>query len=164
MNFVFVFLTHLAFVLKFSITFILPQTSNPVKTRAYRVPELLKVEVERQVDDLLRLGFIEPSDSPMTSGVVCVIKPDKSVPMCCDDRFLNSKTIPDAMPMQIVADCVHKVSRAKFISICDAKSGLWQVEIAPEDRWKSAFVTHHGVWQWKRCHLVSEMRQVHLSA
>ena len=86
----------------------------------------------------------------MTSGVVCVIKPDKSVRMCCDYRFLNSKTIPDAMPMQIVADCVHKVSRAKFISICDAKSGFWQVEIAPEDRWKSAFVTHHGVWQWKR--------------
>ena len=24
------------------------------------------------------------------------------------------------------------------------------MEIAPEDPWKSAFVTHHGFWQWKR--------------
>jgi len=95
---------------------------KPCQTRAYRVSELLKVKVERQVDELLRLGFIEPFDSPMTSGVVCVIKPDKSVRMCCEYRVLNSKTIPDAMPMQIVADCVHKVSGAKFISICDAKS------------------------------------------
>ena len=123
---------------------------KPRQTRAYRVPELLKAQIEQQVDELLRLDFVEPSNSPMTSGIVCVIKPDKSVRMCCDYRFLNRFTIPDAMPMQIIADCVHKVSRANYISICDAKSGFWQIEIAPEDRWKSAFVTHHGIWQWKR--------------
>ena len=123
---------------------------KPRQTRAYRVPELLKAEIECQVEELLRLGFIERSDSPMTSGVVCVIKPDKSVRMCCDYRYLNSFTIPDAMPMQIISDCIHRVSQAKFITISDAKSGFWQVEIAPEDRWKTAFVTHHGEWQWKR--------------
>ena len=52
--------------------------------------------------------------------------------------------------MQIIADCVHKVSSANFITIADAKSGFWQIEIAQEDRWKSAFITHHGVWLWKR--------------
>jgi len=51
----------------------------PKQTRAYRVPEVLKVETEKQIDELLRLGFIEPSNSPMTSGVVCVVKPNKSV-------------------------------------------------------------------------------------
>ena len=137
---------------------------KPRQTRAYRVPEVLKANIEHQVDELLRLGFIEPSDSPMTSGVVCVTKPDMSVRMCCDYRYLNSFTVPDAMPMQIVADCVHKVSRAKFISVCDAKSGFWQVEIAPEDRWKSAFVTHHGVWQWKRMPFGLRMHRVHLCA
>ena len=76
--------------------------------------------------------------------------PDKSVRMRCDYRYLNSFTIPDAMPMQIISDCIHRVSRAKFITISDPKSGFWQVEITPEDRWKTAFVTHHGEWQWKR--------------
>lgn len=122
----------------------------PKRTRAYRVPEVLKVEIERQIDELLRLGFIEPSDSPMTSGVVCVVKPNRSVRLCCDFRYLNSFTVPDPMPMKILTDCVHKVSSASCISICDAKSGFWQVLIKPEDRWKSAFVTHHGVWQWCR--------------
>jgi len=123
---------------------------KPRQTRAYRVPEVLKVEIERQVDELLRLGFIEPSDSPMTSGVVCVTKPNKSVRICCDFRYLNNYTIADGMPMTVLSECVHKVSRARFISVCDAKSGFWQVLIRPEDRWKSAFVTHHGVWAWKR--------------
>jgi len=55
---------------------------EPRRTRAYRVPEVLKGEIERQIDELLHLDFIEPSDSPMTSGVVCVTKPDKSVRFC----------------------------------------------------------------------------------
>ena len=59
----------------------------PKRTCAYRVPEVLKGEIERQVDELLRLDFIEPSDSPMTSGVVCVSKPNKSVRLCCDYRY-----------------------------------------------------------------------------
>jgi len=122
----------------------------PKRTCAYRVPEVLKGEIERQVDELLRLDFIEPSDSPMTSGVVCVSKPNKSVRLCCDYRYLNKYTVPDPMPMLILMDCVHKVSKANFITICDAKSGFWQLLIKPEDRWKCAFVTHHGVWQWKR--------------
>jgi len=34
---------------------------KPRMTKAYRVPETLKIEIERQVDELLKLGFIVPS-------------------------------------------------------------------------------------------------------
>ena len=34
---------------------------KPRMTKAYRVPETLKVEIEKQVDELLKLGFIVPS-------------------------------------------------------------------------------------------------------
>lgn len=50
---------------------------RPRMTRAYRVAELLKQEIERQVDELLKAGFIVPSR--MASGVVCVLKPDNSL-------------------------------------------------------------------------------------
>ena len=56
-------------------------------TRAYRVPDTLKQETERQVDELLKLGFITPPKSPMASGVVCVVKPDKTIRMACDYRI-----------------------------------------------------------------------------
>ena len=86
----------------------------------------------------------------MTSGVVCVTKPDKSIRLCCDYRHLNKYTVPDSTPMKLLSECVYKVAQAKFISICDAKAGFWQLLVRPEDRWKCAFVTHHGVWTWKR--------------
>ena len=47
---------------------------KPKRLRAYRVPELLKREVARQIQELLDLGFIQPSISPMASPIVCVLK------------------------------------------------------------------------------------------
>jgi len=32
----------------------------------------------------------------------------------------------------------------------DAKSGYWQLYVAPEDRWLTAFVTHDGLYEWVR--------------
>src|SRR5664279_2023776 len=46
----------------------------PKRLRAYRVPQSYKAEVDRQVSELLRLGFIEPSTSPQASPIVVVLK------------------------------------------------------------------------------------------
>ena len=45
---------------------------RPKRLKAYRVPEFCKPEVNRQIAELLRLGFIEPSSSPMASPIACV--------------------------------------------------------------------------------------------
>jgi hypothetical protein len=37
---------------------------KPKRLREYRVPELLKAEVQRQLDVLINDGFIVPSTSP----------------------------------------------------------------------------------------------------
>jgi len=72
---------------------------KPKRLKAYRVPELLKAEVARQIQELLDLGFIVPSNSEMASPIVCVLKhkggqqgiPD-GVRLCCDYRYLNKYT------------------------------------------------------------------------
>ena len=96
---------------------------RPRMTRAYRAPETLKRAIERQVDELLNAEFIVPSRSPMASGVVCVLKPNKSILMACDCRYLNSYTVGDAFPMPNLSDVLYRVGRAKYMSVCDAKSG-----------------------------------------
>jgi len=47
---------------------------KPKRLRAYRVPESLKREVEKQIEEMLQLGIIKPSKSEMASPVVCVLK------------------------------------------------------------------------------------------
>jgi len=86
----------------------------------------------------------------MSSGVVCVIKSDGSIRMACDYRYLNAHTIGDAYPMPNLTDTMHRVGRSRYITLCDVKSGFWQLKVREEDRWKTAFVTHHGLWEWIR--------------
>ena len=47
---------------------------KPKRLKAYKVPELLRPEVARQLQELLDLGFICPSTSEMASLIVCVLK------------------------------------------------------------------------------------------
>ena len=99
---------------------------------------------------MLKRGFIVPSISPMTSGVVCVVKADKSIRLTCDYRYLNKYTVADCQPMPNLRDSVFRVAQSKYISLCDAKSGFWQLNVRKQDRWLTSFVTHHGQWEWVR--------------
>ena len=126
---------------------------KPKRLRAYRVPELLKPEVARQIQELLDLGFIQPSNSPMASPIVCVLKGrngENGVRLCCDYRYLNKYTIGDAYPTPDISDVIHRVGKASHISSWDARSGYWQLSIKPEHRWLTAFVTDFGVFEWTR--------------
>jgi len=65
---------------------------RPKRLKAYRVPDNLKPEVDRQITELLKLGFIEPSSSPMASPIVCVLKGkngQNGVRIAIDYRYVN---------------------------------------------------------------------------
>ena len=72
---------------------------KPKRLRAYKVPERLKPEVDRQIHELLSLGFIRPSKSQMASPLVCVLKGNDGkdrVRLAVDYRYVNKYTVGDA--------------------------------------------------------------------
>jgi hypothetical protein len=62
-------------------------------TPPYHHPRRFKVEIEKEIKELLEMGHIRPSNSPFTSSVVLVLKKDGTMRMCIDYRALNKKTI-----------------------------------------------------------------------
>ena len=122
----------------------------PRQMRPYRVPDAIKPEVDRQIRELLDMGLIRPSDSPMASPIVCVAKKDGGVRIACDYRYLNSYTVGDAYPMPTIDEVLRNIGKGHFISTFDARSGYWQIPLAKGDRWLTAFVTHDGLYEWLR--------------
>ena len=76
------------------------------RLETYRLPENLKPEVDRQITELLRSGFIEPSTSPMASPIVCVLKGksgQNGVRLAVEFRY----TLPDVTPLLNMSDFIQ---------------------------------------------------------
>ena len=53
-------------------------------------------------------------------------------------------------PLPHIDDILDMLGEAKYFSSLDLASGYWQVELDADDRQKSAFVTHHGLFEFVR--------------
>ena len=122
----------------------------PVKQQPRRIPYRLREQVEKQKEKMLANGVIEDSSSPWCSPVVLVKKRDGSVRFCVDLRAVNSATQPVAYPLPRIDEALDGLSGARFFTTLDMTAGYWQVEIAPEDREKTAFSTGKGLHQFRK--------------
>ena len=50
--------------------------------------------------------------------------------------------------MPLVSDTLDALIGTKYFSSRDLKSGYWQIEMYPESREKTAFVTHNGLHEF----------------
>ena len=122
---------------------------SPPNARAFRLSKAEREEVERQVKELLRKGFIEPSGSPYGSPVLFVPKKDGSLRMCIDYRALNAITVRNKYPLPRIDDLLDQLSGAQYFSSLDLTSGYHQLVLHPDDVEKTAFNSHIGKYQFK---------------
>jgi len=123
---------------------------KPKRMREYKVPECLKVEVEKQLEEMLANGIIRESTSPMCSPLVCVLKKGGGVRLAVDYRYVNSYTISDAFPIPDIEDVIQKVGGKAFISTFDCKQGYYQTSVRECDKWLTAFVCMGRLLEFNR--------------
>lgn len=80
--------------------------------------------------------------------MVIVRKRDGGLRFCVDYRRLNELTVKDAYPLSRIDDKLDALGSAKWFSTLDLASGFWQLEVHPEHREKTAFVTKQGLWEF----------------
>ena len=122
--------------------------SPPIRQPVRRIPAHKREEARHLLQDMLAKGVIQPSCSPWASPIVLVPKKDGSVRFCIDYRKVNAATRRDAYPLPRIDDTLDTLAGAKWFSTLDMVSGYWQVEVADEDKEKTAFCTPDGLFEF----------------
>ncbi|GBG80415.1 hypothetical protein CBR_g30880 [Chara braunii] len=126
----------------------LSRLAIPPRGCIYRMSEEELKVLRAQLDDLLDKGWIRPSCSPYGAPVLFVRKKNKDLRLCIDYRKLNAQTVKNAGPLPRIDDLLERLGSATYFSKLDWKSGYHQIEIQPQDRYKTAFKTRYGHFEW----------------
>ncbi|KAE8223583.1 hypothetical protein CF326_g8172, partial [Tilletia indica] len=114
-----------------------------------RVSPEKREAIDKELAQLLEWGVVEESSSPV-SAPVHLVKQRTKLRFCVDYRSLNHATTPDRYPLPRVDNVIETLRGHSWFSSLDAVRGYHQADIHPDDRWKTAFATHRGLFQYRR--------------
>lgn len=125
--------------------------SLPIKQRYYPVSPYIQRIIDKEIDEMLALGVIEPSNSAWASPVVMVKKSSGDYRFCIDFRKINQITRRDAYPLPYVSSILDRLSKARYFSSIDIKSAYHQIVLEESSKEKTAFtVPTRGLYQFTR--------------
>jgi hypothetical protein len=122
--------------------------ATPISKTPYRMstPELK--ELQMQLEEILKKGYIRPSVSPWGAPVLFVKKKDGTLRLCIDFRQLNKVTVKNKYPFPRIDDLFDQLRGARIFSKIDLRSGYHQVRIKEEDINKTSFRTRYGHYEF----------------
>ena len=122
--------------------------SNPIALPLHRInPQRMEV-LSKETDSLLEKGIISHSRSPWAAPALLVPKTDGSWRFVVDFSQLNKQTTKDSYPLPRIDDALESLSHNRIFTTMDCTSGFWQIETHPDDKHKSAFLTHDGLYEF----------------
>jgi hypothetical protein len=107
-----------------------------------------KAVADKTIDQLLEWDIIGSSNSRLSYQVV-IVKQNGKDRYCVNYRNLNRHTKPRIYPMQRSDEMFDALAGKKVFTSLDAARGYHPVPIKEEHRWKTAFLTHRGLFEYK---------------
>ncbi|GFX42529.1 retrovirus-related Pol polyprotein from transposon 17.6 [Trichonephila clavipes] len=97
------------------------ENKQPISRPPYRMNPARKELLKKELNSLLQQGIIVECESPYTSPVVLIPKPNGSMHLCIDYRKLNTQTVPDSYPLPWMDDLLNEVKSTPYMSTIDLR-------------------------------------------
>ena len=126
-------------------------TVPPVRQPLRRLPLAVVEEVSGRLDQLEKQGVIEKvSASTWVSPLVVGRKRDGRIRLCVDMRRVNEAVITDGYPLPRIEDVLDRLSGSRVFSRLDLTDAYHQLELHPESRALTTFVSYKGLYRFRR--------------
>lgn len=124
----------------------------PRKLAYLRIPEAMKQKVDAKILEMLRADIIEPVNGPADwiSPMIVVPKGNNDIRLCINMRHPNKAIQREHFPIPIIETFLNKLRGAKYFSKLDITSAYYHVELHPESRDITTFMTDRGLMRFKR--------------
>lgn len=125
--------------------------AKPIKQVVYPVSPAVQRRMGIELDRFLKLGVVEPSNSPWCSNVALSVKPNGTDRMCLDSRKLNKVSKKDSYPLPRIDSILARLGKTRFLTSIDLKDFFLQIRLSDSSKEKTAFcVPGRGLFQFKR--------------
>lgn len=125
---------------------------QPICQHPRRPPVALLSKIEEKIEYLLERDIIEPVEGgcEWVSPLVPIIKDNGELRLCVDMRRANAAILRERHLMPTIEDFLPRFSSAKLFSRLDIKEAFHQVELHEKSRYITTFITHTGLYRYKR--------------
>ncbi|CAF0921788.1 unnamed protein product [Rotaria sordida] len=122
---------------------------TPPVSKCYPSNPTSIAEMRLIINKLLEAGLIRKSQSSYAAPALLVKKKDQTWRLVIDYKKLNSVTIKDNYPLPNMEVTLQTLDAGyRYFTKFDLKSGFWQFPIDEKDRYKTAFITPFGLFEW----------------
>jgi len=126
----------------------LEKDSHPPVGTIYSLSKFEQEALKEFIDENLTNGFIHSTSSPHRAPVLFVKKKDGSLRLCVDFHGLNKIMKKDRYPLPLISDLLDSPRKARIYTKIDLWHTYHLVHIAKGDKWKTAFRTCYGAFEW----------------
>ena len=112
----------------------------------------MRSQIEKKLDELEKLDVIGKAEgpTPWISSVVVIPNSNDEIRLCVEMRQANSAIVREGHPIPTVEEVLQEFNGSSVFSKLDIKWAFHQVELSEDSRSITMFVTHKGLYRYKR--------------
>lgn len=122
---------------------------KPVR-KTYPIPFKVRESVDAEINEMLRAGIIERSNSQYCNPLRIILKKENQVRLCLDARHVNDIIESDNESPPPINELLRKYHGVRYMTSTDLTHGFWQVPLEKNSRQYTAFLHNGTLYQFCR--------------